>query len=119
MRIAPPLVAAFAALLTLAACAGEPAPTPVLPDDQLASPDAFTRSVQVGTASYLYRRRADEPSLFDVRVAGLRRTPDEAFLRAVATVYGCTSMELVGVNRTRTAALVRGSACKRSQYFAE
>ncbi len=114
------LVLLVLATLLLTGCAGgSDASPPTLSDAELASPDAFTRSVRVGTTSYLYRRRTEDPSLFDVRVAGLRRANPDNFLTAVSTVYGCTSLRLLGVNRQGTAALVKGSACKRSQYFAQ
>jgi hypothetical protein len=110
----------FLATALLAGCAGgADEPPPTLPDSELAPTDAFIRSVRVGTTSYLYRRRPDDQSLFDVRVAGLRRANPDNFLEAVSTVYGCTGLRLLGVNRQGTAALVKGSACKRSQYFVE
>jgi len=114
-------MSALACLLVLAACAdaGDSRDVATVPDTELAPVESFDRSVRVGTTSFLYRRRPDDPSLFDVRVSGIRRANPQAFLDAVGTVYGCNSMRLLGLNRLGTAALVKGSACKRSQYFAE
>jgi hypothetical protein len=115
----PLLALALAVGLTACSGTGAPGEARTVPDEELAPVEAFDRSVRVGTTSFLYRQRAEDPSLFDVRVSGVRRVEPGSFLDAVGTVYGCTSMRLVGLNRLGTAALVKGNACKRSQYFAE
>ncbi len=117
MRVFRPFLAA--ALLALAGCSMADQPTPVLSDAELASPDAFVRSVRLGNTTYLYARRSDDPSLFDLRVSGAKRTTEQQMMAALAQVYGCASMRVVGMNRQRTAGLIEGSACRVSQYFRE
>lgn len=113
MRIA--LVILIAALL--AGCSTAETPTPTISDEELAPPDAFVRSLRIGDTTYLYVRRTDDRSLFDVRVSGSRRTTEEGLLDAVSAAFGCISLRVVGMNRTRTAGRVKGTACKPSQYI--
>ncbi|WP_119165536.1 hypothetical protein [Algihabitans albus] len=101
----------------LSGCSTTDRPIPTLSDEELISPDAFVRSLRIGSTTYLYARHAEDPNLFDVRVSGSRRTTEQGFLDAVSTVYGCSSLRVVGMNRTRTAGRVKGTACKVSQYF--
>ena len=101
----------------LVGCSTADRPTPTLSDDELAPPDAFVNSLRIGDTTYLYARRTDDRSLFDVRVSGSRRTTEQGLLDAVSAAFGCTSLRVVGMNRTRTAGRVKGTACKQSQYI--
>ncbi|WP_421709661.1 hypothetical protein [Algihabitans sp.] len=98
-------------------CGTADRPLPILSDEELTSPDAFVRSVRIGNTTYLYRRHADDPNLFDIRVSGSRRTNEKGLLDAVSRVYGCSSLRVVGMNRTRTAGRVQGTSCRLNQYY--